>query len=175
MLERGLTWRYGELWVERLIGEYKRRTKYRTHGCPEKTMMLDYMLRCALQQTRSASPQQLLTWKEFKAQRNQEQAPAGVLFDPDFTSGGQLLGPWKRCEGLDWPVELQGKVQKLLRDMLEQDDCEVWLTGWGYQSINQSKRKTSNANGQTNLGHKHKAPDHNHEATQPMVDLPHTS
>ena len=28
------------------------------------------------------------------------------------------------------------------------------------QSINQSKRKTSNANGQTNLGHKHKAPDH---------------
>ena len=45
----------------------------------------------------------------------------------------------------------------------------------GCQSINQSKRKTSNANGQTNLGHKHKAPDHNHEATQPMVDLPHTS
>ena len=43
------------------------------------------------------------------------------------------------------------------------------------QSINQSKRKTSNANGQTNLGHKHKAPDHNHEATQQMVDLPHTS
>ena len=43
------------------------------------------------------------------------------------------------------------------------------------QSINQSKRKTSYANGQTNLGHKHKAPDHNHEATQPMVDLPHTS
>ena len=48
------------------------------------------------------------------------------------------------------------------------------LVGW-HQSINQSKRKTSNANGQTNLGHKHKAPDHNHEATQPMVDLPHTS
>ena len=43
------------------------------------------------------------------------------------------------------------------------------------QSINQSKRKTSDANGQTNLGHKHKAPDHNHEATQPMVALPHTS
>ena len=44
-----------------------------------------------------------------------------------------------------------------------------------FQLINQSKRKTSYANGQTNLGHKHKAPDHNHEATQPMVDLPHTS
>ena len=29
------------------------------------------------------------------------------------------------------------------------------------QSINQSKRKTSYANGETNLGHKHKAPDHN--------------
>ena len=48
---------------------------------------------------------------------------------------------------------------------------------WGQGEIQsiQSKRKTSNANGQTNLGHKHKAPDHNHEATQPMVDLPHTS
>ena len=44
-----------------------------------------------------------------------------------------------------------------------------------HNQSNQSKRKTSNANGQTNLGHKHKAPDHNHEATQPMVDLPHTS
>ena len=52
-----------------------------------------------------------------------------------------------------------------------------WIPGGGVgrKSINQSKRKTSNANGQTNLGHKHKAPDHNHEATQPMVDLPHTS
>ena len=32
------------------------------------------------------------------------------------------------------------------------------------QRNNQSKRKTSYANGQTNLGHKHKAPDHNHES-----------
>ena len=47
--------------------------------------------------------------------------------------------------------------------------------GMKRRDYNQSKRKTSNANGQTNLGHKHKAPDHNHEATQPMVDLPHTS
>ena len=38
--------------------------------------------------------------------------------------------------------------------------------------INQSKCKTSYANGQTYLGHKHKASDHNHEATQPMVNLP---
>ena len=43
------------------------------------------------------------------------------------------------------------------------------------QSINQSKRKTSYANGRMNLGHKHKASDHNNEATQPMVNLPHTS
>ena len=38
--------------------------------------------------------------------------------------------------------------------------------------INQSKRKTSYAIGQTNLGHKHTAPDHSEETTQPMVDLP---
>ena len=34
------------------------------------------------------------------------------------------------------------------------------------------KSKTSYANGQKNLGHKHKAPHHNHEATQPKVELP---
>lgn len=27
VLERGLTWRYGELWVERLVGEFKKRTR----------------------------------------------------------------------------------------------------------------------------------------------------
>ena len=32
-----------------------------------------------------------------------------------------------------------------------------------WHDINQSKRKTSYANGQTNLGHKYKAPDHNHD------------
>ena len=55
---------------------------------------------------------------------------------------------------------------------------KVWYGSVGWVEVLgmvQSKRKTSNANGQTNLGHKHKAPDHNHEATQPMVDLPHTS
>ena len=37
------------------------------------------------------------------------------------------------------------------------------VVGRSSQSINQSKRKTSYANGRlTNLGHKHKAPDHNH-------------
>ena len=41
-----------------------------------------------------------------------------------------------------------------------------------HQSI---KTQDRYGNGQTNLGHKHKAPDHNHEATQPMVNLPHTS
>jgi hypothetical protein len=35
------------------------------------------------------------------------------------------------------------------------------------QSINQSKRKTSNVQNLTHLGHEHQAPDH--EATQPMM------
>ena len=38
--------------------------------------------------------------------------------------------------------------------------------------VNQLKCKTIYANGQTNPGHEHKAPDHSQEATQPMVDLP---
>ena len=69
-------------------------------------------------------------------------------------------------------------ASKSISDELLQQLCQLkGLTclQLNTQSINQSKRKTSNANGQTNLGHKHKAPDHNHEATQPMVDLPHTS
>lgn len=57
-----------------------------------------------------------------------------------FTSSAQLLGLGKRCEGSDWPVELQGKVQKLLRDMLEQDDCEVWMTGWEYVEVYKHQR-----------------------------------
>ena len=36
----------------------------------------------------------------------------------------------------------------------------------------QSKHKTSYADSQTNLDHTHKAPDYNHEATQPLLDLP---
>ena len=35
-----------------------------------------------------------------------------------------------------------------------------------------SVRKMSFANGEPNPGHKHKAPDHNHGSTQPLVDLP---
>jgi hypothetical protein len=38
---------------------------------------------------------------------------------------------------------------------------------WGRQSINQTKRKTSNVQNLTHLGHEHQAPDH--EATQPMM------
>ena len=66
-----------------------------------------------------------------------------------------------------------------------QHDYLAAVAGMFNCSINQSKRMTSYANGQTNLktktnknlrcgnlNHKHKAPDHNHEATQPMVDLP---
>jgi hypothetical protein len=34
-------------------------------------------------------------------------------------------------------------------------------------AINQSKRKTSNVQNLTHLGHEHQAPDH--EATQPMM------
>ena len=46
---------------------------------------------------------------------------------------------------------------------------------WNITLINhQSKRKSSYANGQTNLGHEHKAPDHNHEARQP-VDISQTT
>ena len=67
-------------------------------------------------------------------------------------------------------------MKHIIRVPLIQVRGQEWEVGTSInQSINQSKRKTSNANGQTNLGHKHKAPDHNHEATQPMVDLPHTS
>jgi hypothetical protein len=93
-------------------------------------MMLDYMLRCALQTIRSASTQQLLTWQEYKSQAKQEAAPEGVVYDLEFTTSGQLLGPGKKVEGADWSVELQGKIQKVLRDMLEVEESEVWLAGW---------------------------------------------
>lgn len=40
-IERGITHELFELWVERLIGEYKQRVKYRTRSEPEKTMVGD--------------------------------------------------------------------------------------------------------------------------------------
>ena len=73
-----------------------------------------------------------------------------------------------------WPL-VQPDQQQILFNIKPPSYTPSDQVAPGRQSINQSKRKTSNANGQTNLGHKHKAPDHNHEATQPMVDLPHTS
>jgi hypothetical protein len=41
------------------------------------------------------------------------------------------------------------------------------LLGEAGDSINQSKRKTSNVQNLTHLGHEHQAPDH--KATQPMM------
>ena len=53
--------------------------------------------------------------------------------------------------------------------------CQYHLTKDMQILINQSRRKTSYANAQTDLGQKHKARDDNHKATQLVVDLPHTS
>lgn len=104
VLERGLTWRYGELWVERLMGEYKRRTKYRTHGAPEKTMMLDYMVRCALQKVRAASTQQLQTWQEHKAGSRVERGSGGEGIDAEFSPQGQLLGDGRPVPAAAWTI-----------------------------------------------------------------------
>ena len=88
-------------------------------------------------------------------------------------------------EGVWLPIQLQF-IQNINQSCLESvmllHPCEnmiyamplaLCLATWASFDVYQIKCKTSYANGQRDLGHKHKAPDHNHEATQPMVDLPH--
>jgi hypothetical protein len=112
---RGLTWQYGELWVERLIGEFKRRTKYRTHGQPEVTMVNDYLMRCALRQA-SCGPhgEQLLTWQQYQeAEKLKKAAAKGGVVDSGTAAAGQLLGAGKLLKGraqAAWTEELQNKI-----------------------------------------------------------------
>jgi hypothetical protein len=136
VLERGLTWRYGELWVERLIGEFKKRTKYRTHGEPELTMMRDYLLRCAMRTVQLSSTQELLTWQEFRARRKAAGGEgSGSKVDPGCYVRGQLLGAGKPVGAGEWTLQLQQKVKKTMRDALDQgaldpDEYDVWLEAW---------------------------------------------
>ena len=118
-----------------------------------------------------------------------------LLCHPDVGRYAAQVQQQEQEEQVQWGQDMGQVVQNPCEQLLDQhaygegiieDQNDLHLQGCclecrradsaaAVQSINQSKRKTSNANGQTNLGHKHKAPDHNHEATQPMVDLPHTS
>lgn len=150
VLERGLTWRYGELWVERLMGEYKRRTKYRTHGAPEKTMMLDYMVRCALQKVRAASTQQLQTWQEHKAGSRVERGSGGEGIDAEFSPQGQLLGDGRPVPAAAWTIELQERVKRALRENLDQEEVALWDAGWGAMVVFKHQRAFLSAGGYAN-------------------------
>ena len=146
VLERGLTWRYGELWVERLVGEFKKRTKYRTHGEPELTMMRDYLLRCALKMVQLSSAQELLTWQEFKARSKVgPREGSGGKVDPGCYSRGQLLGAGKPAEASAWTLQLQQKVKKTMRDAVDQgdlgeDEHALWLEAWPLLSVFKHER-----------------------------------
>ena len=147
VLERGLTWRYGELWVERLIGEFKQRTKYRTHAEPELTMMRDYMLRSALKMVRLSSGQELLTWQEYKAKHKTDpQASAGSAVDRGCSAAwGQLLGVGRVLGVAAWTPELQAKVQQALKrgyegGVLERSEYNLWVAGWDVMTVFKHER-----------------------------------
>ncbi len=67
--ERGATWQWLELWVERYIQEMKSRTKYRTHGAPEKVILGDYLVGAAMRRAAvqlAGGNQQLFTYDEWR-------------------------------------------------------------------------------------------------------------
>lgn len=134
--QRGLTWQYGELWVERLIGEFKRRTKYRTHGQPEVTMVNDYLMRCALQQARLAEHgQELQTWEQFKEAKKLAAAVArGASLDPASAAEGKLLDAGKKLGGRNLArvltEELQDRIWVAMQDAWVGSEDEWLLHAW---------------------------------------------
>lgn len=131
-LERGLTWQHGELWVERMIGLFKRRIKYRTHSEPEKTMVLDYLLRCSLSRFKLAAAQrpgrqQLWDVDELKEQRRvaarQRQRRNPLEYDSGSATEGRLLS-----RGTKQPVPQQHKAGLL--ELLPQQVRQVWEGRW---------------------------------------------
>jgi hypothetical protein len=129
-LQRGITYELFELWVERLIGEYKQRVKYRTRSEPEKTMMGDDMQKRALQKWRLQYPD-VQTWEEVSG----KQPKLGRQQQSRFCSeSGEVVGTGQQIQAEQWrsAVQLLAALRKAIQcnigDLAEQ---QAWLDNWG--------------------------------------------
>jgi hypothetical protein len=128
-LTRGATYELYELWVERLIGEFKQRVKYRTRAEPEKTMMADDMLKRSLQRWRSKFPE-VLTWQQFNGQELRSRLPFQSM------GTGQLLGKGKETSSDVWTERLQAATRNAINCNIESaEEKQLWLDHWEELSV----------------------------------------
>jgi hypothetical protein len=114
-----------------MIGLFKRRIKYRTHSQPEKTMVLDYLLRCSLSKFKLAAAQrpkkeQLRDAAELKEHMKvvaRQQRGCNLQFDSGSGEQGRLLG-----KGADLTVPQQHKEGLL--QLLPAEQRGVWEERW---------------------------------------------
>lgn len=122
-LERGITHELFELWVERLIGDFKKRVKYRTRAEPEKTMVGDDMQRRALQRWRLKYPD-VKTWQEHKA-------GGGLQPDQQVGAAGAVVGAGAVVTVQHWGDALQERVRRVVQHNLADTDLQqLWFDNW---------------------------------------------
>jgi hypothetical protein len=126
VLQRGITYEQLELWVERLIGEYKQRVKYRTRSEPEKTMVGDDMQKRALQRWRREFPG-MKTWQEYSG-RGSSRSKQCTTFCSD---SGMVLGAAQDVTADVWTAELQAAVQRAIQcNVANVEVRQLWLSSW---------------------------------------------
>jgi hypothetical protein len=125
-VERGITHELFELWVERLIGEFKQRVKYRTRAEPEKTMVGDDMVKRALQRWRVQYPD-VFTWQEHAGQRRQLQEGTGELVG----AAGAVLGGAQKVTQQTFSEEVQQRMRRAVQHNVEDVELrQLWLQNW---------------------------------------------
>ena len=124
-VERGITHELFELWVERLIGEFKQRVKYRTRSEPEKTMVGDDLVRRALQGWRLQYPD-VFTWQERSGQATLR---AGA--SSSSSAAGEVLGAALKVTADTWGEALQQRLRRTLQHNIADVELrQLWLDNW---------------------------------------------
>lgn len=123
-IERGTTHELFELWVERLIGEFKQRVKYRTRSEPEKTMVGDDLVKRALRKWRVQYPD-VFTWQERSGCSRQRFGEGLVSAD------GAMLGTAGPPKPDKWSAELQARARRAVEhNVADVALRQLWLQHW---------------------------------------------
>lgn len=130
-VERGITHELFELWVERLIGEFKQRVKYRTRAEPEKTMVGDDMVKRALQRWHVQYPD-VFTWQEHVGHGAQLHPGTGDLVG----AAGAVLGRAQNVTADTFSEEVQQRMQRAVQHNVEDVELrQQWLDNWGQLGV----------------------------------------
>jgi hypothetical protein len=135
VVHRGLTAPLGELWIERLVGRNKGRSKGCTRLHPEVTMIIDELVMRALRRARlKYAHLNLQTWQEYMGRDAPLGVPRSVLL-----AEGHLMGKPKPFAAEAWGA-LQNLVKEKLSINLEPDEWQPWEARWSRVVVQQYQR-----------------------------------